>query len=83
MEGFFDFMVTPPGTALINALASVYFLALACFSIWRGTISLGSVPPKIRKSESPRAFWSVIGLYAVIVTWTGAAAILNFLKSST
>jgi len=77
MEDIFGFMFSLRGMVLINALASVFFMVLACFSIWRGAISIGSVPPKIRKSENPRAFWAVIALYGVFVVWTGAAAILK------
>jgi hypothetical protein len=75
MEGFFEFVSSSRGMVLINALASLYFMVLACFSIWRGAISIGSVPPKIRKSENPRAFWAVIAAYGVVVVWTGAGAI--------
>jgi hypothetical protein len=45
-------------------------------SIFRKRIFLGLIPPKIRESENPRTFWSIILLYGVIAAWTGVSAAL-------
>jgi hypothetical protein len=79
MDDFFEFMFTPRGKALINAMACAIFGVQIWISLSRQRIDLGSIPPKIRKSDNPRAFWAVIGLYGVIVVWTGTAAAMNFL----
>jgi len=78
MDGLFESIFTNRGMALLNALACALFIMQILVSLSRQTISLGSIPPKIRKSDNPPAFWAVIGLFGVIVVWTGAAAAMNF-----
>ena len=77
MADFFDFLWTSQGTALVSAMACAIFLAQIWVSWAKQRIDLGSMPPKIQRSENPRAYWSVIFLYGAIVVWTGATAILK------
>ena len=80
MDALFEFMFTPQGLALINAIACAIFIVQIWISLSRQTIDLGSIPPKIRKSDNPRVFWTIILLEGAIVVWTGVAAALNFFR---
>ena len=60
---------------LINGAACAIFIAIILESIFRRRISLGSIPPKIQKSENPCTFWSIIFLYGVVAVWAGVSAV--------
>ena len=77
MEDLFELMFTARGKALVNALACAIFIVQLWVSLSRQRIDLGSIPPNIRKSDNPRAFWAIIVLFGVIIVWTGVAAVLN------
>jgi hypothetical protein len=81
MADFLDFLWTSQGKALLGAIGCAIFLAQIWMSLAKQRIDLGSVPPKIQRSKNPRAYWSVIFLYAAIVVWTGVTTAVNFLGS--
>jgi hypothetical protein len=71
---YLEYLVT--SKPLMNGGACAAFIVIMLESIFRMRISFGSIPPKIRKSENPRAFWSIISLYGVFAVWFGLKAAL-------
>lgn len=60
MLDILDYLTSPRGMPLVNGAGCATFIAIMLESIFRKRISLGSIPPKIRESENPRTFWSII-----------------------
>jgi hypothetical protein len=79
MSDILDYLTSPRGMPLLNAMACAVWLVIMLESIFRKRISFGSIPPKIRESENPRTFWSIIFLYGVIAAWTGVSAAMALL----
>ena len=79
MADLLDYLMSPRGMPLFYAMGCVVWLVIMLESIFRKQISFGSIPPKIRESENPRTFWSIIFLYGGIATWAGVSAALALL----
>ena len=74
MDDFFNFMSSPSGMRVVNGLACAIFTISIVVAVHRQSISLGSMIPRIEKSRNPRAYWSILFVYGVIVAWTGVRA---------
>jgi hypothetical protein len=60
---------------LIYAFCCAIFIYLAWSSLAKAQIDLGSIPPKIRKSEQPGLLWAFVCSYGGIAFWAGLAAL--------
>jgi hypothetical protein len=77
MPDYFEHLAT--SKAVVGGIGCAMFVVIILSSLFTQQISFGSIPPKIRKSEYPRTFWSIIFLYGVIAAWAGVTAALSFL----
>lgn len=74
MSGWVEYLTSSRGMTLVEGAACAIFVGLILVAVYTRTISLGSAIPRIRMSENPRAYWSVLLLYGVIAAWLGVMA---------
>jgi hypothetical protein len=81
MTGWIEYLTSSRGMPFVNGIACAIFVASILVAVFARRVSLGSAIPQIKKSENPRAFWSVLFLFGVIAAWTGVTAATELLMN--
>jgi hypothetical protein len=81
MTDWIDYLTSSRAMPLVNGLACAIFLAQIFVAYFTGKIRLGSAIPQIEQSDNPRAYWSVLFMFGVIVAWTGVKAASTLLTN--